>query len=300
MESNTENLNTFHLSGIIPVSGIATDFGFEWSDCLMPIGANYTAVERAVVECAYAGCENIWIVADDDVSPLLRHRLGDYLQDPHSMKKAAFTKFPASNWRSIPIYYVPINPKDRGKIDCYGWSILYGAMTAYHICRRFSRWTIPDRYYVAFPLSVYSPWIPEKHRTAISSKKPFYLSKGGKTIKDGEMLGFTFNGEDFKRFRKVLRDNSRAYTANNLVDGKYPQEKLPPEKTYISRNFTLDRVFESAIIKESEVVELPWQYDIVDWEGYCKFLGSPERAKIKRPSKKTLSFHKLNKIGEDE
>tara|TARA_Y100000593_G_scaffold12569_2_gene23152 strand:+ start:13283 stop:14185 length:903 start_codon:yes stop_codon:yes gene_type:complete len=300
LESNTENCQAFHLSGIIPVSGIETDFGVEWPDCLMPLAANYAAVERSIVECAAAGCENIWIIANDDIAPLLKYRLGDYVRDPYSIKEGAYKKFPDLNWRSIPIYYVPINPKDRGKIDCYGWGILYGALSAYHICRRFSRWAIPDRYYVSFPLSVYDPMCSEKHRSDISSSRPFYFSKNGRTIADGEMLGFTFNGEDFKRFRKNLRQHSRGFSGENLLDGKYPQEKLPPEKRYAARNFTLDKVFQSAILKEAKVAELPWQYDITDWEGYCEFLGSPERAQIERPSKKILSFHKLNKIGEDE
>ena len=59
---------TFHLAGIVPVAGKESDFGFEWSGCMMPIASNYTAVERAVVECAWAGCETIWIICNDDVS----------------------------------------------------------------------------------------------------------------------------------------------------------------------------------------------------------------------------------------
>ena len=52
----------FHLAGVVPVASQPLDFNFPWHDCCMPIAPNYLAVERAVVECAYAGCETIWIV----------------------------------------------------------------------------------------------------------------------------------------------------------------------------------------------------------------------------------------------
>ena len=73
---------SFHLAGIIPVSGQDLGFNMPWHDCLMPVAQNYLAVERAVVECAYAGCETIWVVCHDDMQPLIRHRLGDWVSDP--------------------------------------------------------------------------------------------------------------------------------------------------------------------------------------------------------------------------
>ena len=72
----------FHLAGVIPVSGQKLEFDMPWHDCLMPLAPNYLAIERSVVECAYAGCETIWIICNDDMQPLIRHRLGDYVQDP--------------------------------------------------------------------------------------------------------------------------------------------------------------------------------------------------------------------------
>ena len=36
----------------------------------MPIAPNYTLLENAVYECAWAGCETIWIICNDDVAPL--------------------------------------------------------------------------------------------------------------------------------------------------------------------------------------------------------------------------------------
>ena len=68
MEKKEANLKSFQLAGIIPVAGQPLDFNMSWSDCLMPIAPNYTAVEASVVECAMAGCETIWIVCNDERS----------------------------------------------------------------------------------------------------------------------------------------------------------------------------------------------------------------------------------------
>ena len=67
MEEGTKNQQAFHLAGVVPVAGPTLDFGFPWHDSMQPIAKNYLAVERAVVECAYAGCETIWVVCNDDI-----------------------------------------------------------------------------------------------------------------------------------------------------------------------------------------------------------------------------------------
>ena len=50
------NTNYFHLAGIIPVAGQKLDFNQVTPDCMTPIAQNYTLIEAAAVECAYAGC----------------------------------------------------------------------------------------------------------------------------------------------------------------------------------------------------------------------------------------------------
>ena len=93
VEKGSENANIFHLAGVVPVSGVESDFGFPWHPSLNPVGKNYLAIERAVVECAWAGCETIWVVCDDDTQPLIKHRLGDYVVDPISLKQSRFKKY---------------------------------------------------------------------------------------------------------------------------------------------------------------------------------------------------------------
>ena len=119
----------FHLAGIIPVAGPKLDFNLPWHDCLMPIAKDYLAIERSVLECAYAGCETIWVICDDDMQPLIRHRLGDYVNDPVWVYRH-FDREKGEKKKLVPIQYVPIHPRDKNKRDCYGWSILYGAKVA--------------------------------------------------------------------------------------------------------------------------------------------------------------------------
>jgi hypothetical protein len=42
-------------------------------------------------------------------------------------------KFSSEQRKEIPIYYIPIHPKDRDRRDSYGWSVLYGAYSAWRV-----------------------------------------------------------------------------------------------------------------------------------------------------------------------
>lgn len=53
-----------------------------WPDAMMPIAQNYTAVERAILECAWAGCETIWVVCNQDISRVLKNKIGEFVYDP--------------------------------------------------------------------------------------------------------------------------------------------------------------------------------------------------------------------------
>ena len=140
MEHNQKTISSqanFHLAGIIPVAGQSLDFKMPFPDCLMPIAADYTAIEAAVVEAAMAGCRTIWIVCNDDIAPIVRYRVGDFIQDPvHFYNKYDYN---VSDRRvRIPIYWVPIHPKDRDKRDCLSWSVLHGAITSLKISSQIS------------------------------------------------------------------------------------------------------------------------------------------------------------------
>ena len=63
MEFNEKTFSSqanFHLAGIIPIAGQSLNFGMPFPDCMLPIARDYTLIESAVVECAFAGCDTIW------------------------------------------------------------------------------------------------------------------------------------------------------------------------------------------------------------------------------------------------
>ena len=296
METKPVNKSAFHLAGIIPVAGHQHDFGFEWDNVLMPIAENYTAIERSIMECAYAGCETIWIICNNDMQPLIRHRIGEMVQDPIWYGRT-LAAHPEQHRKQIPIYYVPIHPKDRDRIDCYGWSILFGALTAYWISKQMSKWLTPDKYYVSFPFSIYAEDAPREHRALISSEDNFFFCYNGKTVKDGEYLGFSFGPEDFIECRKALRRESTK-TWKHSGD-QIPTEKLPVEKRWSARYFSLDKVLKPVILEEANVKRLKWFYDLSSWESYTNFFISKESKTIKRPYKGLIKYHEWSGIGVD-
>ncbi len=292
-------MKSFHLAGIIPVAGQKSDFNLPWHDTMMPIAPDYFAVERSVVECAYAGCETIWIVCNDDVQPLIRYKIGDYVKDPIWFNRSQYGTYPKNEIKEIPIFYVPIHPKDRGRRDCLSWSVLYGALTAYHISQQISKWLKPKRYYVSFPFGIYPPENLRKHRTQISSTSDFYLSFQDKTVKDGEYLGFTFNEENYKAFKRAIREGTGAHIAGQRFENGRGPQRLPIEERWSQRNFTLKDVFGLANINESNIYEVDWYYNVDSWEKYCYYLGSEQSTLVKRPASTMLAYREFNEIGVD-
>ena len=291
-------MSSFHLAGIVPVAGQPLDFKMDWHDSLMPIAPDYLAVERAFFECAWAGCETIWIVCNDDMTPLIRHRLGEWVQDPVWIGRR-HDPYPSQTRKQIPIYYVPVHAKDIGKRDCLSWSVIWGATTAFRVSVKLSKWVVPKRYYVAFPHGVYDPEILRPHRKDISSERSFMLSHDGKTVKDNEYLGFTFDKDDFIKCRRKIREGTGRYNSEVLEAGLYPREKLPKEKRYSARHFLLDKVFEPVIIDIENKVEVPWYHNIGSWDGYCDYLGSEDRKLVQRPHPIFMKYHEWNEIGVD-
>ena len=207
METNTEvhlSKNTFNLTGIIPVAGLPLGFGMDWHDCLTPLAPNYTMVEHAVYECAWAGCETIWVVCHYEMEPLIRYRMGDYIQDPVYANRA-LERYPSEHQRRIPIYYVPIHPKDRDRRDCLGWSVLYGALVALKVHSKISKWTTPDKYYVSFPYGIFDPEELRPLRSQISSAQNFFVAKNSDLVNKNNYTSFTFGKEEFVRFRREVR-----------------------------------------------------------------------------------------------
>jgi hypothetical protein len=286
-------MSGFHLAGIVPVAGQPLDFNMPWHDCLMPIAQNYLAVERAVLECAYAGCETIWVVCHDDMQPLIRHRLGDYVQDPvwvlrhFSLEKRGYRK-------PIPIHYVPIHPRDRDKRDCLSWSVIYGGWMAQKVCGRLSSYLKPDMNYVAFPYGIYHVSKVREHRKDISSPRPFFLSHEGKTVIDGEYLGFTVSPESLRELSLEVAKKS-----TGIYEDDERTKRLPINERYSYRHFKLEQVFDTLGLEGAKIHELERYWRIDSWEGYRSYMAV-EKSHIRRPSEALMKYKEWHGIGVDE
>lgn len=301
------NKKKFHLAGVIPLFGKNLDFEMPYEDFFLPIGANYTLLERAIYECACAGCKTIWIVSSKEVQPLLRHRIGDWVQDPVWMDKGGDKNYYKNKdkVKEIPIFYVPIHPKDRHKKNL-GWSALYGIHRANTISKDLSRWTRPGMYYVAFPYGVYNPEILKDYRERLSSEELFYLKYDNKTIRDGEYLGFSITNEEYEKYRESFLDKKTEIwkpttkkfsllTIKNTA-GKIEKNRIPSD---IYEEMGLDSVFSCGTMRDESAADLPWYYNISSWKTYVEFMSSEHIKNIFRP-KELVRYREFNPIGFEE
>ena len=284
---------SFHLAGIIPVAGQQLDFNMPWHDALMPLAPDYLMVERSVMECAYAGCETIWIVCDDRTQPLIRYKIGEMVQDPvwlsrtYEIKKKDFQK-------PIRIYYVPIFASDVNKRDCLSWSVIHGSSVALKISRGLSKWLAPSKFYVSWPYGYYDPSTLRAYRETISSSKDVYLAHNELGVKDDEYLGFSFGPETLRKLKLDVREKS-----TGLWKDKDKKERLSLEDRFSYRKFSLRDVFNDVDFEEQVIINIDDYYRIDSWEGYCDFISSD--VEVKKPSKYLLSYKEWNGMGvEDE
>tara|TARA_R110002020_G_scaffold78168_1_gene196759 strand:- start:453 stop:1331 length:879 start_codon:yes stop_codon:yes gene_type:complete len=281
------------MAGIIPVANLETDFNVELPGVMMPVNAGFTAIQKSVYECAIVGCQTIWIVANNDLAPIIRKTVGEWTYDP--VYYSTMSKYPADSRREIPIYYVPIHPKDRDKRDAYGWSILYGAYSAWLVAAKISKWVLPEKFYVSFPLSVYDLSFLRTHRLEIASRDAnFFLSYDGKTVKDDLPIAFTFDGEDFKACRNhINQTTSREYLPRS--PGQiFPTQRLPFAERWSARQYPLSKIFQKLSEKNKIQKNVDRYHDISQWSQYCSYLGSKNL--LEKPYKPLTKAHKHAKI----
>ena len=294
---------SFHLAGIIPTVGQPLDFNFPWHACMVPIAADFLAIERSVLECATAGCETIWVVCSTKMQPLLKHRLGESVQDPVWISRK-HDLFPSASRREIPIYYVEFHPRDEGKRDSLPWSILSGAKVAKRVCEGLSKWIIPDKYYVSFPYAVYPSQHLKRYRKEISSPGNFYvLTDEGDSALDGKYVGFAFDAKELGKLIKFFWDKQTGkYDSSQPIedrkDGKYITKLLRMEERYSGRFFKVEDIFNQLDNSENVFkVGMEWYYDISSWDNLCNYLSFNN--KLKKPKLSFFPRKKWNKIGED-
>ena len=267
-------MSRVHLAGIIPVSGLTTDFNIDTPEVLLPVDAGFTAIQKSVYECALAGCNTIWIVANQDLAPIVRHRVGEWTYDPVYFNRWQYGEG-SENRREIPIYYAPIHPKDIGRRDSYGWSVLNGIYTSWRVANHISKWVVPDKYFISFPMAAYDINIIRKNRKLINEPNSnFFLSHKKKTISNNIPLPFTMCGQDYIKCRRDVNQKTTKEFYNTEEGEQYPSRRLPLEERWSAKNFDLSEVFQQLKVPAASKVEVEWFYDLSSWDQYRDYLGS--------------------------
>lgn len=289
-----------HLAGIVPVANIKTDHENPVPEILVPVDNGFSAIQKSVYECAMAGCSTIWIVANDDLIPLVRKTIGEWIYDPVYYARK-FSKFYKEQRKEVPIYYVPIHPKDRDRRDSYGWSIIHGIHSAWRTSYKISQWTVPQKYYISFPMGLFDVEQVREHRKYIKDKeKNFFFTHKNKTVKDDLPLSFTMTGEDFKLCRRhINKKTSREYLPP-LPGQQYPTQKIPLSQRWSARRFPLSEIFQPLATEQERAtkVEVDWFYDGSTWGQYVDYLASDNI--IEKPYKELVRPHKHEKFSYEE
>jgi|TARA_R110002012_G_scaffold92538_4_gene224672 hypothetical protein len=289
-----------HLAGIVPVANIKTDHENPVPEILVPVDNGFSAIQKSVYECAMAGCSTIWIVANDDLIPLVRKTIGEWIYDPVYYARK-FSKFYKEQRKEVPIYYVPIHPKDRDRRDSYGWSIIHGIHSAWRTSYKISQWIVPQKYYISFPMGLFDVEQVREHRKYIKDKeKNFFFTHKNKTVKDDLPLSFTMTGEDFKLCRRhINKKTSREYLPP-LPGQQYPTQKIPLSQRWSARRFPLSEIFQPLATEQERAtkVEVDWFYDGSTWGQYIDYLASDNI--IEKPYKELVRPHKHEKFSHEE
>ena len=281
------------MAGIIPLANTSADYGTQIPPCMHPVNSGFTMIQKAVVECAIVGCQTIWVVVNDDVAPVVRKHVGDWVYDPVYYNSTQ--RFSSETRKEIPIYYVPILPKARDRRDSYGWSALFGIHSAWYVSRRLSKWLTPEKYYITFPYGAYDPYSLRPHRQEISTLKyNFFISFDDKTAKDNEYLGFTMLPEDFKKCRRHVNASTTKTYENTKEGEQYPTTKLPLHERWSARHFDFATVFSEVEEEGALYHPIDWYYGIDRWDNYREFLRSKNL--IETPPKFLTKPHKHVKI----
>ena len=276
-----------NLVGIVPLTGWTDSFDLPWPDYLHPLREGFLAVERSIYECAYAGCDSIWIVCGDDVSPIVKQRIGDYVMSPRYFEEKEFVKTKNYHEKWVPIFYTPMTQKDRDRRDSLGWSALHGALMAFQIADKMSQWTLPTKYYVSFPYGIYHTGFIRNHRDAIRGPKSFFLSHEGKTVRENLYLGFTFFPKDWPKFKHHIKQQCTG-----------GDRSIPVEKRWSSRYLSLDKIFNLDILPVDKKVEVSQYYSLGSWDSLQQYYAS--NIKIPRPTKQFMKPYYHRRIIKNE
>ena len=264
-----------HLSGIIPIANYETDLNISFPELLLPVSDGFNLIQKSVYECAAAGCNTIWIVANDDLAPIIRKTVGDWVYDPVYYKRDMESKFYSQLRKEVPIYYVGIKPKDQNRRDSYGWSILEGIHAAYMTSLKISKWLTPEKYFISFPFGVFDIYFIRQHRKLIRDKNEnLFFKYNNLSVADNQYLPFTMTGEDFKLCRRAINQKTTREYLPPSPNQKYPSQKLPLHERWSARHFTLSEIYEPLVTVPHRSIDLEWHYNISSWQEYVDYISS--------------------------
>ena len=199
---------------------------------------------------------------------------------PRFFEEKDFVKRRDYHEKWIPIFYTPVDHRDRNRRDSLGWSILHGSLTAFKTSHRMSRWVCPSKYFVSFPYGIYDPSYASQFRALIRGKESVFLTYDELTVKDNLYLAFTLFPEQWAKIKHHIK---RSCTGGSKL--------LPPAERWSSKDFTLDKIFNNDIMVIDKKIEITEYYDMSSWQNLQKYYSS--NMKIPRPTKKFMKPYRL-------
>ena len=97
------NIDHRHLVGIVPLAKRYSIYNNIWDDGFINISETVNAIQGAILECASAGCSSIWVNADYEQIPLLKKRIGSWVEDPVYYRRT-FEKKPSLTKKKITLF----------------------------------------------------------------------------------------------------------------------------------------------------------------------------------------------------
>lgn len=274
-----------HLAGIIPIGSVPTaGLGMPWHETLMPVAPHYSAIQRAVVECAILGCNTIWIVSSIKLQPLVREHLGELIRDQKAIglplerkifyKSLRFKRKLVLARLDIPIYYIAYPQAASASAEGAAFAILYGITKIKQISSEFSKLLAPEKYWISFPHGVHdSEFLISLRDIVRRTEVNTFLAYESETIRDGKLLGFSFKNDDLTKFRSVYhRKYQKSHETFDYREQSASRFKHSRRKVKV----LLEDVFKELTVEPGRdiVLELPWYSQIDSWEGYCSYLAT--------------------------
>lgn len=249
VENYTNRRYGFNLAGIIPLAGYVSEYETILPDYLNPIAPGYFPIQKSVMECAFAGCDTIWIVCNHDYMSLVKKYIGDSVVDPITYEKYYFTRSGKrmQKRKTIPVMYISMHHKYINNCSI-PFSAVYGAYMVKKTSNKISKWIKADRYFVSFVNQQYDINSLFHARKHIRNYNPFFVSHNTKTIIDGAASAFTFDNDDLYDILKWSK---------------------------IKNNATLEDVFSKINTQDNYIWEPKYSFDTKTWKGLREYLGSP-------------------------